>query len=85
MVDNNKVLGKGHMVAGLAGMVCPVVGVGEALVSVLMYPLFKQSNMVGDSKVANLVTSLTMSSLMRYSFYEPFYNPVMDVVSNYFS
>jgi len=73
-----------HLVSGLAGMLCPIPVVGEALVSGLLYPIydeiFQKSN-----PVLNITASMAAAGLMRMKLYEIAYLPMMESVYKYFS
>lgn len=83
-MTNQQKLKTKHLVSGLAGMLCPVPLVGEALVSGFLYPIYDE--MFKNSNPAlSFTASMATAGLMRFQLYEPIYFPMMKCLGDYFS
>lgn len=70
---------------GLAGMLCPIPVVGEALLGGgIIYPILNE-DMLKDNPGPNVVLSLAVAGLTRMKAYEPIYLPMMEFAQSYFS
>ena len=69
---------------GVAGMLCPIPVVGEALFARFLYPivneipLFHQKN--NEMNFPAIAVSVCVSALARFQLYQPVYEPML----NYF-
>jgi len=73
-----------HLLSGLAGMLCPIPVVGEALVSGLLYPIYNEM-FNNQNPVLNITSSMATAGLMRMKLYEIAYFPLLNNLYEYFS
>lgn len=66
-----------HLIAGLAGMLCPIPIAGEAILSYFFYPILRDSGIVGEGPQC-AVASFAVSGLTRLCFYKDYYLPATD-------
>jgi len=81
-------LSKLELTCGIAGILCPLPVIGEALLAGFFYPIIKQIPLFEEKKSDGLSTSaviasLCTSALTRIQLYPVFYDPIMHYVQKF--